>query len=294
MAINNWIIDNAVPITLENNSASVDFSFLRRMIVVLKGTDDLVIKTISQPTAIAELLPLNGALDGGLISVDYITKADLDLSTLSLKGSYYTVVAVGFTDVEVNVKNLGTYDGVFIYNLASGVGTNELNIGWVRDTSGYTSIYTYALLLSAPEWKTIAYKSTNKNVEVIEDPALGNPIYDARGTYWGKDDQVGKRVMSMFINGKSAVKPYIYREIALKFQEAFFNGLTTQLKYTQGQATLLNKKGEILIDELYGDILTSYVLDIRLNPTDNLSFNTSLTIEVPETIWKNYVIVEGK
>ena len=129
MAINNWIIDNAVPITLENNSASVDFSFLRRMIVVLKGTDDLVIKTISQPTAIAELLPLNGALDGGLISVDYITKADLDLSTLSLKGSYYTVVAVGFTDVEVNVKNLGTYDGVFIYNLASGVGTNELNIG---------------------------------------------------------------------------------------------------------------------------------------------------------------------
>ena len=57
---------------------------------------------------------------------------------------------------------------------------------------------------------------------------------------------------------------------------------------------MLNKKGEILIDELYGDILTSYVLDIRLNPTDNLSFNTSLTIEVPETIWKNYVIVEGK
>lgn len=293
----NFMLDVATPVVIENNSVAVDFSFLRKLLVVVKSdTDTDSIITLNEPSTDPLLANVNAGFDGGLNSVDYILKDNLDLSALELKGNYYTIVAIGFDDAELSAKDLGVYDGVFGYNIASGVKGNVLNEFWTLDPIGYTTIYTIALVLAQPEFESIQYKSSNKNLYFVENAGAVKEVYNAGGVVWGKDNQVGLRLMSQFINNQSVIKPYYYREISLVLQQAEFNGLASGLNYTKGDASYVQIKGSNLITERYLDTgkINSFDLSIALSNTSGREFIATLEIEVPESIWIINNIIIGR
>jgi len=293
----NFILDVATPVVIENNSVAVDFSFLRKLLIVIKSdTDTNSIITLNEPSIDPLLANVNAGFDAGLNSIDYIYKDNLDLSALELKGNYYTIVAIGFDDTELSTKDLGIYDGVFGYNILSGVKGNVLNEFWTLDPIGYTTIYTIALVLAQPEWKTIQYKSSNKNLYFVENAGEVKAVYNAGGVVWAKDAQVGLRLMSQFINNQSVIKPYVYKEISLVLQQAEFNGLASGLNYTKGDSSYVQTKGSNLITERYLDTgkINSFDLSIALSNTSGREFIATLEIEVPESIWIINNIIIGR
>jgi hypothetical protein len=292
----NWILNYSSPTTIVSGGSVANLSFLRKILVVIKGEEDTQdIITLTQKTTTPELLFLNAAFDGGLNSISYIIKSNLNLSLLPITDNYFTIFAKGFSELEIESKDLGSYDGVFFNHLSSGFTGTLYNEGWCRDSTGYTTLFTLSSLLSQPSWVNIPYRTSNANLEFVENSGDANLIYDNYGTGWGKDDESGLRLISFFINKQSPIKPYIYKEISQLIKANDLTLMSKDVKYTKGSARAVEQSSAALIESLYVStgIIESFEISVVLSPNGK-EFNANLSIEVPESVWKINFLIQGE
>ncbi len=247
--MSNIILDFAVPVKIYSVSPSVNTSYIKKALVIIKDTIDAdKITLLTSPVTVApaagavDLRVLNAAMDGGLSSISYITRKTLDLTNIVglINNTFFTIIAVGFTDAEFTARKDAGYNGVWIKQSLSLVSKLEPKVGYIYDKTGYTSIYTMANFLSQNTLSPLNYQTTNKNVDLYTDSlGLANTAYDSRFSFWMQDDTKGKILASFFIFGKDANFYYIEEEVKLKIQDSIFKLLQQNFTWdVVGAATL--------------------------------------------------------
>jgi hypothetical protein len=289
----NWILDYASPVVIDTSTAVAPRGFLKKMLIIEKDVADetSITEYLARPTATG-LDAVKGAFDSGSSVVYGIKRTTLDFSTFDVKTLVYTIVAIGFDLTEVASKNLGSFEGVFIYQASAPQGVS-LRTGFIKKDdslipeSNYTAGYTLGVILNQNTWRTLQYVATNKQILTIKNKGEAKLWNDAGGIVWGEDDVVGKRLVSGFIGGRSLVADYIEKEISIGLQENNFNlNVINEFVYNLADAKVLEMYNEKWIETNY---LTTGLINSfqhQVNPgVDGKSFNCDVAVEPVNPVW---------
>lgn len=283
-----WILDYATPTRLTTSSVVAPTGYIREVLVIKKGVDS-AIEILTSKQSVDPSMAVNGLFDAGMTRVAFKTAEDLDLTNLDLVGQYFTIVVEGFDELELEAKDLGTFDGVFVFEsntLTPSVVKNTMEV-YSQNVNGYTAGYIIGLLLTGAEWKNLQYTSTNKNVYFIEDLGTANGLYNNYGTAFGKDDFQGVRLVSAFIGGEGISKPYILEEIKVLTQVSNLKMLAKEVKWTKLDAQNVQAVNTNFINDNYvqTNLVSSFTYKVSLGSSTK-EFNSKLDIVVPMPVWK--------
>lgn len=286
----NWILDYATPVSIKDTGAVAPLGYLRNVLVVIKGLDDdTTPTTIFAKPLISISKAVDGLFDGGLPKVSYINRTDLNLSTLELKSQYFTIIFDGFDDVEIASANLGTYDGVVVYEV------NTLTSPMLKLTAkvynptkdGYTAGYTFGVFLAGVVFANLQYYSTSKNISYVESLGQANTAFESRLICWGRDDSQGQRLISAFVGGKGLATPYVEEEIKVNLQANNLKMLAGGLAYTLVDTAVVKNTNTNYIQQFYVDtgLVQEFTYNVALS-SDTTAFLSELNLTTTMPIWK--------
>jgi hypothetical protein len=293
---NSFVLEYTSPTSIETAVVQAPTGFLREVLVIIKAqVSDVSISTITAKPSVSVSELVDGLFDGGMNKVSYIRLIDADISSFSVKNSYFTILLDGFSDVEILAKELGDFEGVI------GFETDSQSAGIENKTckmyaplkNGYTIGYSFGLGLSSPIWINLQYKSSNKNVEFIDNLGIANTLYNTKISTWGKDDVVGLRLISFFVGGEAFSKAYIEKEIAINLQTNNINYLASELSYNLQDASLVEANNSNYIQRFYVDtgLIETFEYEVKLST--NNEFLSNLYITPIIAIWKINMIIKG-
>jgi hypothetical protein len=197
---------------------------LRQVLVIRKGIESSHIKLISGESN-NHSKAVKGLFDAGMSRVGFKEQNDLDLSTLSLNGEYFTIIVEGFSEAEISAKDLGDFDGVFVFessNLRPSVVYNTWEIYSLTKT-GETAGNLVGMLLVPEKFTNLEFRTPIGEVFYIEDRGTAEGIYQSKGTVFGKDSICGISLVSAYINGRGVSEPYLLEEIRRVVQTLIYN-----------------------------------------------------------------------
>lgn len=286
--VKSWILDYSTPTSLETSSAVANVGYIREVLVVRKGVETPIeILTSRQTTNSSKVV--NALFDVGVTRVGFKEQEDLDLSLVKLKGEFFTVIVEGFEIEDIEAKNLGEFNGVFVFestNLEPAITYNQIEV-YSLTTDGYTAGEIIGKLVVGSEFRNLQYTTTNNNVSYVEDIGTANGLYNKKGTVFGRDDFQGIRLVSAFCNGEGISKPYILEEIKVLTQASNLKMLGTSLAWNINDTQLVDAVNTNFITENYvtTGLITSFEYNVSLG-TDNSAFASSLDVKVSTPVFK--------
>ena len=287
--VSKWILDYASPTSINTSTAQAPTGYLRNIIVVIKAiADDTAISTITSKPSVSIDKCVDGLFDGGMNKVSYIKLINADVSSLSLNDEYFTILFSGFSEVEIEDKDLGAFDGVIGYEIDDEDDGIEINTCKMYNTlkDGYTIGYIFGVALSSVNWRNFQYNPTNKDVYFVGDLGIANALYDNKISAFGKDDVVGIRLVSFFIGGESFSKPYVEKEIVINLQTNNINQLSQELSYNLQDTGIVRSFNANYIQKFYVDTGLIEDFDYSVDLTTDNNFISDLDIKPVVAVWK--------
>lgn len=286
--VKSWILDYSTPTSLETSSAVANVGYIREVLVVRKGVETPIEILTSRQTLNSSKV-VNALFDVGVTRVGFKEQEDLDLSLVKLKGEFFTVIVEGFEIEDIEAKNLGEFNGVFVFestNLEPAITYNQIEV-YSLTTDGYTAGEIIGKLVVGSEFRNLQYTTTNNNVSYVEDIGTANGLYNKKGTVFGRDDFQGIRLVSAFCNGEGISKPYILEEIKVLTQASNLKMLGTSLAWNINDTQLVDTVNTNFITENYvtTGLITSFEYNVSLG-TDNSAFASSLDVKVSTPVFK--------
>jgi len=287
--VSKWVLDYASPTSINTTTIQAPTGYLRNIIVVIKAeVDDTAISTIIAKPSVSIDKCVDGLFDGGMNKVSYIRLITANVSSLNLKDEYFTILFSGFSDAEIEARELGTFDGEIGYevdNTTAGIEANTCKMyNPLKD--GYTIGYIFGIALSNVSWRNFQYNPTNKNVYFVSDLGTANTLYDNKISAFGKDDVVGIRLVSFFIGGESFSKPYVEKEIVINLQTNNVNLLTQELSYNLQDTGIIRSYNSNYIQKFYADTGLIEDFDYSVDLTTDNNFISNLDIKPVVAVWK--------
>lgn len=288
--VKSWILDYATPTTIDTAVVTAPTGFLRAVVVIIKAeVDETSLTQLTTKPATSISGAVDGLFDGGLSAVNYIKRINADLPVgLSLDNEAFSVILDGYNDAELTAKDLQGFKGTLHYEVDTTNAGVETNTDKVYNPAkdGYTAGYTLGRMLSSTEWSNNQYISTPANVYVVTDLGAAETLFNARTTFWGRDDVAGTRLCGAFVGGNGFTKPYIEEEIAINLQANNLNLLAGNLKNTLQDCKIVELFNRNYINEFYLNtgLITAFDYEVKLS-SEVFKFQSKLAVAVAIPVW---------